>query len=217
MQKIEDEKNLVEIFSRAARIPRRKIDEALKKATILEVIENHFLITDATSSERRRMEELISFCSLYESTSKMEKTGYQIFSPEDTYNYLAPEMKGLSYERVDMLILNTRHRLIKRETIATGDLTSAVPGFQKIARTAVIYNAAYIILAHNHPSGNPQPSEGDIAITRNIVKAFDTVGIEFVDHLVIGRNSFKSMMVEGLIEKNASFQAGMRERGGDCL
>ena len=205
MQKTNDERNLAEIYSRAARVPRRKIDEALEKNTILEVIQNHYLITDATPTERRRMEDLTSFCSLYESATKMAQASYQIGGPADAFNYLAPEMRGLSCERVDMLLLNTRHRVIKRETLSIGSLAGAGVTPQKVIRTAVIYNAAGVVIAHNHPSGDSKPSPDDINTTKAIAKALDLVGIDLVDHLVIGNNNYASMKELGICEEKSGY------------
>ncbi|MFH8086983.1 MAG: DNA repair protein RadC [Candidatus Aenigmatarchaeota archaeon] len=113
-----------------------------------------------------------------------------IESPEDVYKILGPEMQGLKQEVVKVVLLDSRNRLIKVETVSVGSLNENLVHPRDVFRKAIENNAASIILVHNHPSGDAEESEEDIKVTKNIIKAGDILGIEVKDHIVIGDNSF---------------------------
>jgi len=121
-----------------------------------------------------------------------------IQNPEDAFKYLA-EMQKLSKEQFRGLYLNTRNRLIYDEVISIGSLNLSVVHPREVFRPAVEYGAAAIILAHNHPSGDPQPSEEDLNITRQLVSAGKMMEIEVLDHLIIGDQAFISLKERGII------------------
>lgn len=106
---------------------------------------------------------------------------------------LIEEIGGLHQERVLALYLNTKNEILKKETIFIGSLNSSVAHPREIFKGAVRYSAARIILCHNHPSGNPEPSEADIVFTKRMKKAGELIGIELLDHLIIGENSYISL------------------------
>ena len=193
MQESDDTRNLAELFSRAAKVSRSKIDAAIKENDIISIIKNPALIPGTTDAERRRIEDLIEFTGLYEAVRTMGDLGFQITGPEGAYQYFAQSMSNLTHERIDMILLDTRHRIIKRMTLADGTLAGAAVYAQKIARTALIYNANSVILAHNHPSGDSRPSIPDEETTAALNECFKTIGVEFVDHLVIGKNGYTSI------------------------
>jgi DNA repair protein RadC len=114
-------------------------------------------------------------------------------------NYLVQEMAGLTQENVMALYLNTKNDIIKQETIFIGSLNSSVAHPREIFKGAVRYSAARIILAHNHPSGNTEPSEADFSFTRRVVDAGEVVGIEVIDHIIVGENEYLSMREHGLM------------------
>src|SRR3989337_850967 len=108
-----------------------------------------------------------------------------IKTPEDVFKYLA-DMKKLTKEQFRGLYLNTRNRLIQYEVISIGSLNLSVVHPREVFRPAVEYGAAAIILAHNHPSGEPEPSEADIKITKQLLEVGKIMEIEVLDHLIIG-------------------------------
>ena len=116
-----------------------------------------------------------------------------INSPEEAANLIRYEMSGLDHEEIWTMLLDTRNKLIEIKHIYVGSLNSAFARTAEIFKPAILANAAGIILAHNHPSGESNPSPEDIAITRNLVQAGRMLDIDLVDHLVIAANEFTSL------------------------
>lgn len=114
-------------------------------------------------------------------------------------NYLVKDLSNLTQENVVALYLNTKNEIIKKETIFIGSLNSAVAHPREIFKGAVRYSAARIIIAHNHPSGNTEPSEADFSFTRRMVDAGELMGIEVLDHFIIGENDYLSLREHGLM------------------
>ena len=121
-----------------------------------------------------------------------------IHSPEDAADLIQYEMSALSQEELRVIILNTRNHVIKIVTIYRGSLNSSQVRVGEIFRPAIRYNAAAIIVAHNHPSSDPCPSPQDVAITKAILKAGKLLDINCLDHLIIGGNRFISLNRRGL-------------------
>lgn len=125
--------------------------------------------------------------------------------PANVASFLREEMKLLSEENLYVLMLNTRNRLIRSQPVGKGTLDSLLVHPREIFRPAIQSNAASIILAHNHPSGDPSPSEADIRVTRDMIRAGKTLRIEVLDHIIIGKpsmerpNDFVSLREAGYI------------------
>lgn len=121
-----------------------------------------------------------------------------VTSPADAYNLLAAEMAGEEQEQIRTLFLDTKHRVIGGSMVYKGNVNTAVVRVGELFRDAVRANCVAIIVAHNHPSGDPTPSEDDVRITEDIVKAGKLLQIEVLDHLVIGQQGFVSLKERGL-------------------
>jgi DNA repair protein RadC len=121
-----------------------------------------------------------------------------IQSPDDAASILLYEMGALEQENLWVLILDTRNRLIRKTEVYRGSLNSSLIRIGEVFRDAVRSNAAAIIVAHNHPSGDPTPSPEDVSVTQAMVDAGRILDIEVLDHLVIGKNSFISLKAKGL-------------------
>lgn len=106
---------------------------------------------------------------------------------------LLEELNGLHQEHVIALYLNTKNEIIKMETVFIGSLNSSVAHPREIFKGAVRYSAARIIIGHNHPSGNSEPSEADVSFTERMVKAGEIMGIELLDHIIVGEHSYTSL------------------------
>jgi len=119
-------------------------------------------------------------------------------SPEDAYRYLE-EMKKLKKEQFRGLYLNTRNKIIHDEIISIGTLTANLVHPREVFQPAIEYLAAGIIIAHNHPSGDPNPSEDDLKVTRQMLKVGKTMAIEVLDHIIIGKESYVSLKDKGLM------------------
>jgi DNA repair protein RadC len=122
-----------------------------------------------------------------------------IQSPRDAANLLMTEMASLEQEHLRVLLLNTRNEVLSIQEIYVGNVNATVVRPAEVLRPAVKDNAPAIIVAHNHPSGDPTPSAEDVAITRQLFQAGRLLGIELLDHVVIGRaNRYVSMKEKGL-------------------
>lgn len=124
---------------------------------------------------------------------------YVIRSPEDGADYVMEEMRSLNQEHLVALFLNTKNQVIHRQTIFIGSLNASIVHPREIFREAVKRSAASVVCAHNHPSGDPAPSQEDIHVTRRLVEAGKIIGIELLDHLVIGNNRFISLKEKGYL------------------
>lgn len=127
----------------------------------------------------------------------------RINSPADAAGLLQYEMSLLEQEHLRVILLDTRNQVKRIETIYVGSLNSAVVRVGELFRPAIRYNAAAIIVVHNHPSGDPSPSSEDVRVTREVVKAGRLLDIAVLDHLVIGRGRFVSLKERGLGFENS--------------
>jgi len=124
-------------------------------------------------------------------------------APESVYAVLAPLARGLQQEIFWVLLLNTKNRVIGQPIETTRGLLDCSPVHpREVFSKAIRYNAAAVILAHNHPSGDPTPSKEDIAITRRLIEAARIIGIRVLDHLIVGKPSDTSPGYISLREQN---------------
>lgn len=109
-----------------------------------------------------------------------------ISTPEDVVVLCAPQLRGLDREHFWVLGLNTRNNLIRMVEVSVGSLNASIVHPRELYLEAVRVSAASVVVVHNHPSGDPTPSGADIQLTRRLQKAGDVLGIELLDHVVIG-------------------------------
>ena len=110
------------------------------------------------------------------------------------------ELKDEEQEHFIVLCLNTKNEIIARKTISIGTLDQAIVHPRDVFRFAIKSNAARIIAVHNHPSGNPEPSENDKTVTKRLIRSGDILGIEVLDHIIVGNDSYVSLRERGLFE-----------------
>ena len=115
----------------------------------------------------------------------------------DAAKLVMEELRYLDQEHLVALFLDTRNQLIRRKTLTMGTLSGSPAHPREVFREAMAYSAAHLILAHNHPSGDPTPSPDDIAISQRLVKVGELVGIAVLDHLIIGAGRFVSLKEAG--------------------
>ena len=108
-------------------------------------------------------------------------------NPESVARLLRDQNLGKPVETLQVLLLNTRRRLIRVEEISQGTLDTLLVHPREVFKSAIAANAASLVLAHNHPSGDPSPSEADIKVTRDLIRAGQLLKIEVVDHIILGR------------------------------
>ncbi|WP_077621359.1 RadC family protein [Sediminibacillus massiliensis] len=124
---------------------------------------------------------------------------YVIRSPEDGADYVMEEMRQLNQEHFVCMFLNTKNQVLHRQTIFIGSLNASIVHPREVFREAVKRSAASIICAHNHPSGDPSPSQEDIHVTKRLSECGKMIGIELLDHLVIGDRKFVSLKEKGYL------------------
>jgi len=123
-----------------------------------------------------------------------------IHSPEDTIKIISG-LKNNKKENFVALYLDARNKLIYQETISIGSLNASIVHPREVFEPAIQYLAAQIILAHNHPSGDPEPSTEDLAITKRLVESGKILGIEITDHIIVAKNGFISFKAKRLLWK----------------
>jgi DNA repair protein RadC len=120
-----------------------------------------------------------------------------IRKPSDAANFMMEELRYLKKEHFVCLFLNTKNHVIHRETLSVGTLNASLVHPREVFRAAIKCSSASIICLHNHPSGDPTPSPEDVTLTRRLQEAGELVGIDVLDHLVIGDNRFISLKEQG--------------------
>ncbi len=110
-------------------------------------------------------------------------------TPERVADLLREENRMFEAEQFQVLLLNTRRRLIRVERLARGTLDTVLVHPRDVFRLAITANASAVVLVHNHPSGDPTPSEADIRVTRDLIRAGQLLKIDVLDHIILGRRS----------------------------
>jgi DNA repair protein RadC len=124
---------------------------------------------------------------------------HYLTSPDITRQYLTMALANEPREVFGLILLDTRHGVLGMEILFQGTIDGASVYPREVVKAALDANAAAVILAHNHPSGNPEPSQEDRLITRKIVEALRTVDIRVLDHLIVAGNDVVSLTEQGLI------------------
>ncbi|MBM7623094.1 RadC family protein [Sporohalobacter salinus] len=126
-----------------------------------------------------------------------QETKEVITSPQDVANLLLAKLSFLEKEHFVVLLLNTKNEIISIEDISVGSLSNSIVHPREVFKPAIKRSSAAMILAHNHPSGNPEPSNEDIKVTNRIKRAGKIIGIEILDHLIIGNKDYISLKERG--------------------
>ena len=139
----------------------------------------------------------IQLKALCEISKRMTKPAdilkWKIDSPENAAMLLMEDMRYLKQERLVTILLNTKNNVIQIVTNSIGGLNASVIEVREIFKEPIRCSASKIILAHNHPSGNPFPSEKDIQLTKRLYEAGKLLGIDLIDHIIIGNGVFASL------------------------
>ena len=131
--------------------------------------------------------------------SALPEKGYLITRPVDVFDFMAAEMSNLDREEFRALLLNSKHRLMTVEIVSIGSLSATITHPRETYKSAIKRSASTIILVHNHPSGDPTPSKEDIEITQRFNEAGKIIGINLIDHIIIGGMNYVSLKEKGII------------------
>ena len=118
---------------------------------------------------------------------------YKIKSPEDISRLMMENLRYLNKEKFSSILLNTKHEVLNIEEVSVGSLNASIVHPREVFISAIKKSSSAIILVHNHPSGDPTPSKEDIQITRRLIESGKLLGIQVLDHVIIGDNIYFSM------------------------
>lgn len=131
--------------------------------------------------------------------SEPYETKKRISQPEDVAYYYIPRFRGENTEIFRVLLLNSSNHIFREIVVSRGSLNASIVHPREVFKTAITESAASIILLHNHPSGNPEPSKEDIQVTRDLVQAGEIIGIKVYDHIIIAGDKYRSFLQMGLL------------------
>lgn len=154
-------------------------------------------ITEIKTFKGMGLVKAITLAAAFEVGRRMQSEPFAqldtIRSPQDVANIFIPRMRGLRKEQFHVLLLNSANRIFRESLVSEGSLNASIVHPREVFRIAVIESAASVIVLHNHPSGNLEPSAEDIEITRQLVEAGQILGIPVHDHIIITGESFASL------------------------
>ncbi|MDR2401837.1 MAG: DNA repair protein RadC [Deferribacteraceae bacterium] len=155
-------------------------------------------------SETETFFELLKEFVTRSSYRKIEKKTLNLSDQGEVYAYLRNRIAAASQEMLAILFLDARNRLIANKVLKQGKVGDISFDIRDIIVSALEKSAYGVILAHNHPTGEIQPTHADIASTREVFKALRYAGVELVDHLIVATNGYYSMRGEGVLQKIAA-------------
>ena len=123
----------------------------------------------------------------------------EIRGPDDVVAVVGPKLRQEHRELFLVLLLNARHEVMAKETVSVGSLNASIVHPREVFRPAVLASAAAIVLVHNHPSGDPEPSEEDLTITKRLVEAGELLGIGVLDHVIVAGRGVVSLRSRQLL------------------
>lgn len=121
----------------------------------------------------------------------------QVSDPDIAADLLAGMVRGRDREACAALLLDTKHHVLDLVTVSVGSVDHTFMAPREIYRDALVANASAIVVAHNHPSGDPEPSADDIAVTGRLARAGEMIGVSLLDHIIVGRHRWVSMARRG--------------------
>jgi len=148
---------------------------------------------------RENLRLLAELRATYRSASRSGPNGHQVRSPQDVADLLAPEMEPLLQEQLRVVLLDRRNRVLDVVMVYQGNVGSAVVRMAELFRDAVVANAPAVVLVHNHPSGEPSPSDDDVRITKDAAAAAKLLSIDLLDHVILGQGRFVSLKERGAL------------------
>lgn len=143
--------------------------------------------------------QILAICELFKRVSLKNKEVIKISSPSDAASLVMNKMLHLKQEILKVLLLNKKNIIIGERDVFKGSLDSSIVHPREIFNVAIRNSAASIIICHNHPSGDSTPSKEDVNITLRIKECGKIIGIELLDHIIVGNNNYVSLKEKGII------------------
>lgn len=177
-------------------------NELLKNQISLKELKN-MSVQNLTQYKGIGLQKAVTLRAAFELGERMNATSLaqrvKIKSPQDVANMMMSKMKDLNQEHFVALFLNSKNIVIKEEIIYVGTLNSSIIHPREVFSAAIKYSSNSIIVLHNHPSGDVTPSKEDISTTIRLKECGQILGIELLDHIIIGENEYKSLSEEGYL------------------
>ena len=150
------------------------------------------------------MDKAVTICAAVElgrriSKQRVKQNAPDFSTPQAIAEYVMEDMRFLPQEQFAAVYLSTKNQLIAVRTLTIGTLNASLAKAREVFRLAIQYNAAAVVLLHNHPSGDPEPSQEDIAVTQHIARAGDVMEIPVLDHIIIGDRTYYSYREAGYL------------------
>ncbi|OGW57073.1 MAG: hypothetical protein A3D21_00425 [Nitrospirae bacterium RIFCSPHIGHO2_02_FULL_42_12] len=128
-----------------------------------------------------------------------ELKDFDIKDPQSVVKAIRASIKDKAKEHFKLILLNARNKIIGISTVSIGSLNASIVHPREVFKDAIMHNAYSVVLAHNHPSGDPEPSEDDIKMTRQLIDSGKILGIEVIDHIIVTQNKYLSFKAKGVI------------------
>ena len=129
----------------------------------------------------------------------VEEPKRKICSPKDVYTFMYPKMREQKKEKFITLCLDTKNQVLKEEVVSIGSLNASIVHPREVFKSALMESSASVIMVHNHPSGDPSPSREDIMVTEKMIEGGKLLGIDVLDHIIIGEGRYVSLKDEGFV------------------
>jgi DNA repair protein RadC len=129
----------------------------------------------------------------------VEEPKRKVCSPKDVYTLMYPKMREQKKEKFITLCLDTKNQILKEEVVSIGSLNASIVHPREVFKSALLESSASVIMVHNHPSGDPSPSREDIMVTEKMVEGGKLLGIDVLDHIIIGEGRYVSLKDEGFV------------------
>ncbi len=145
--------------------------------------------------------KVMAMFELFRRTSRLKSSGFRskIGCAEDVYHMFADRLGEKKQECFYVLALDTKHRVLSETCVSVGILDASLIHPREVFRPAIQAAAHAVILVHNHPSGEPEPSSADVEVTKMLSNAGDIIGVSVLDHIVVGKNNYASMKEKGIL------------------
>jgi DNA repair protein RadC len=186
-----------ELLSLTTGIDRVRLQGALEEFGLQDLL-GRIDVMDLTVPQKMKMEAAFALSQRI-SIARISPGALIVRSPDDIGPLFVAQLQLKTVETAMIAMLDNRGRLIRIETMATGTINSAMIIARDIAKIALRFNAVCVILAHNHPSGETEPSEADVKASRQLLESLDTIGVRLTDSLVIGNGEYTSLKRKGLL------------------